>query len=403
MELAGARNSHNPKLWYMGKIGFGNEVFREAARDVKAALRGIAGLARKLIILDLDDTLWGGVVGDVGWEGIRLGGHDPVGEAFGDFQAQLKALRNRGVLLGIVSKNEESAAVEAITRNPEMRLRLDDFAGWRINWSDKVSNIRALALELNLGLQSVVFIDDNPVERSRVREALPELLVPEWPDDKLLYGKALLDLDCFDVPTISEEDLQRTQLYAAERKRQAIREEVKSFDEWLPTLGMKVIVERLSPSNLPRTAQLLNKTNQMNLSTRRMTEGELATWADQDNHWVWTFRVADRFGDSGLTGIVSIVREGSSATIADFVLSCRVMGRRVEETMLHFVAGATRQLGMKQLKATYAPTARNKVCLTFWKECSGFEVGADGESFTLRLETSYPLPKGVELIAEDAS
>ena len=156
MELAGARNACNPKLWYMGKIGFGNEVFREAVKDVKAAVRGIAGQARKLIILDLDDTLWGGSVGDVGLEGIRLGGHDPTGEAFADFQAALRALKNRGVLLGIVSKNEESIAVEAISGHPEMVLRLDDFAGWRINWADKASNIQALVSELNLGLQSVV-------------------------------------------------------------------------------------------------------------------------------------------------------------------------------------------------------------------------------------------------------
>ncbi len=402
VELAGARNAHNPKLWYLGKTGFGNEVFKEAVKDVKAAIQGVFGQARKLIILDLDDTLWGGVVGDVGSEDLRLGGHDPIGESFVDFQAALKAMKNRGILLGIVSKNEESIAVEAISRHPEMVLRLEDFAGWRINWDDKAGNIQELVSELNLGLQSAVFIDDNPVERSRVREALPEVLVPEWPADKLLYKKALLELTCFDGPAITEEDLKRTRLYAAERQRVAMRDRVKSFDEWVCSLGTRVIVEPLNASNLPRAAQLVNKTNQMNLSTRRMGEADLAAWAEQENHHLWTFRVLDKFGDAGLTGIASIEIEGGSASFVDFVLSCRVIGRKVEEMILSFVANTTMAFGVKHLRAKYVPTPKNKVCLAFWQERSGFEVDASGESFTLRLESPLPTPNGIELVRKDA-
>ena len=403
MELAGAKNAYNPKLWYMGKIGFGNEVFKQAASDVKAALRGLAGQARKIILLDLDETLWGGIVGDVGWEGITLGGHDPIGEAFADFQHALKALKNRGLLLGIVSKNDESIALEAISRHPEMILRPDDFAGWRINWTDKAQNIVSLISELNLGLQSVVFIDDNPVERSRVRETLPEVLVPEWPQDRQLYKKALLELTCFDVPSITGEDAERTLMYAAERKRVAMRDEVKSFDEWLRTLDTRVIVESLNAPNLPRAAQLINKTNQMNLTTRRMTEAELLSWANQDNHRLWTFRVVDKFGDAGLTGIASIEFDHDTATVVDFVLSCRVMGRRIEETMLHQVASQAARLGIKQVRATYIPTPKNRVCQDFWKERSGFEADPGGEVFTRSLNAAYPLPDGINLVdKEDA-
>jgi HAD superfamily phosphatase (TIGR01681 family) len=202
IERAGT-NAFNPKLWYLGKIPFGNEIFKAAVQDIKAALRGMLGYARKLIIVDLDETVWGGIVGDVGWENLVLGGHHHRGEAYVDFQQALKSMKNRGILLAIVSKNEEQAALEAIQHHPEMVLALEDFAGWRINWQDKVQNILELMTELNLGPQSVVFIDDNPAERARVRESLPEVLVPDWPEDPLFYPAALLSLRCFEMPSLS--------------------------------------------------------------------------------------------------------------------------------------------------------------------------------------------------------
>jgi HAD superfamily phosphatase (TIGR01681 family) len=212
-ELVGEK-TFNPRLWYLGKVPFGNELFRAAVRDLKSALRGIGGHARKLIILDLDDTLWGGIVGDLGWQEIILGGHDPAGEALVDFQRELKAMSRRGIVLAIVSKNEELVALEAISKHPEMILRKEDFAGWRINWKDKAQNIVELLAELNLGLDSAIFIDDNPAERARVRDTLPDVFVPEWPADKRLYPQALRSLDCFDKPRISDEDRQRLQMYA---------------------------------------------------------------------------------------------------------------------------------------------------------------------------------------------
>ena len=218
IQLAGP-TAFNQRLWYLGKIRFSNDVFKAAARDLKGALRGLGGRAKKVIILDLDDVLWGGIVGETGWQGITLGGHDPAGEALVDFQRELKALARRGILLAIVSKNDESIATEAIAKHPEMVLKMDDFAGWRINWRDKAANIVDLMTELNLGLDSAVFIDDSPVERARVREALPQLFVPDWPSDKRLYPEALLSLDCFDSPSLTEEDRQRVRMSAADRVR----------------------------------------------------------------------------------------------------------------------------------------------------------------------------------------
>ncbi|NLH47131.1 MAG: HAD-IIIC family phosphatase [Myxococcales bacterium] len=399
LQAVGAK-AYSPKHWYLGKIEFGTEVFKEAAQDLKAALNALLGLARKLVIIDLDDTLWGGIVGDVGWENLALGGHDPVGEAFVDFQRALKALTNRGVLLGIVSKNEEAIALEAIRNHPEMVLRLDDFAGWRINWRDKAQNIGELAAELNLGRQSIVFIDDNPVERARVREALPEVLVPEWPADKLFYQSALQSLRCFDSPAISDEDRDRARMYLAERQRRQVQEEIGSLDDWLRTLGIQVIAEPLGDADLTRTVQLFNKTNQMNLSTRRLSEGELAAWAAQPAHRLFTFRVRDKFGDSGLTGIASLAIEGDTGRIVDFILSCRVMGRKIEEVMLHVLADYGRKIGRQRLVAEYRETAKNKPCLEFFRQRSGFAAETDAV-FVFPLAGEYPLPPGIELIVKD--
>jgi FkbH-like protein len=398
IESAG-RTAQQPKLWYLGKIPFHADVFAEAARDIKAALSGLSGGARKLLVLDLDDTVWGGIVGDAGWENLRLGGHDSVGEAFVDFQHAAKNLKRRGVVLAIASKNDEAVALEAIRSHSEMVLREDDFVAWRINWQDKARNIADLASELNLGLQSVVFIDDNPVERARVREALPEVFVPEWPEDKLLYASTLRALRCFDTPSLSKEDLERTELYTAERKRESLRVEVGSVDDWLKGLNIVVRVAPVTATNLARTTQLLNKTNQLNLSTKRYTEGELSAWVASADHELWTVSVADRFGDAGLTGIVSVEYEAEQAIVSDFVLSCRVMGRKIEETLLHLAVSAARRRGLPRVRARYLPTKKNKPCLEFFQR-SGFE--ASGNDFLWDASRDYGCPDVIHLTAEDS-
>jgi FkbH-like protein len=396
-QLAGP-TAFNQRLWYLGKVPFSNEVFKAAARDLKAALRGLNGQARKVVILDLDDTLWGGIVGEIGWQGITLGGHDPTGEALVDFQRELKALTRRGILLAIVSKNEESIAIEAIAKHPEMVLKMDDFAGWRINWRDKAENIIDLMVELNLGLDSAVFVDDSPVERARVREALPQLCVPEWPTDKRLYPQALLSLDCFDQPSLTEEDRRRGQMLAVERTRRESKLEL-GLEEWLVTLKTTVRIEELNRANLPRATQLLNKTNQMNLSTRRMSESNFDAWAREKTHRVWTFRVSDKFGDSGLTGILSVEIDGPRARIIDFVLSCRVLGRRVEEAMLHVAISWARSVGVQEVCATYYETPKNKPCYGFFQR-SGLDC-RDGNVFSWNAAKAYPLHGAIGLVYGD--
>lgn len=400
MAAAGASASH-PKLWFMAKVPFGPKVFAAAAGEIEAATQALAGATRKLVVCDLDNTLWGGIVGDDGWQNLQLGGHSPAGEAFVELQRGLKALSRRGVLLAIASKNEEAVALEAIERHPEMVLRREDFVAWRIDWNDKAQNIASLVEELNLGLQSVVFLDDNPVERARVRDMLPEVLVPEWPTDPMLYPKALAELTCFDTASLTEEDAERTQMYLAERQRRDLQQQVGSLDDWLMSLGVRVAVEPLGPANLTRTAQLFNKTNQMNLTTRRLTAEELQVWASGAGREVLVFRVGDRFGDSGLTGIASLEHDPASGTthVVDWILSCRVMGKRVEQAICHVLTERARRAGTQRLVARYVPTAKNTPCLRFWRDASGFTTEPE-DCFSWALEADYPLPPSVRL--EDA-
>jgi FkbH-like protein len=388
--------AYNPKLWYSSKTPFDTAVFREAAQDIAAALDGIRGRSKKIAIVDLDNTLWGGVVGDVGWKNLRLGGHDPVGEAFADFQKALKRLTNRGVVLAIVSKNEESVALDAINNHPEMILRAGDFAGWRINWDDKAKNIADLLAQLNLGADSAVFLDDSAFERARVAEALPQVLVPEMPQDPMQYPTVLSRLRCFDNPFVSAEDRTRTKMYVAERERAELRSEITSLDQWLASLELAVAAEALGDNNLERVAQLFNKTNQMNLSTRRMPASELLSWSQQEGHSVWAFRVWDKFGDYGLCGIVSFVTSGATAHVVDFLLSCRVMGRGVEDAMLAAVTQHVKEAGCDTLCATYVASARNQPCRRWLEQTTATEVEAN--KFVFSLGALVALPAHVKVI-----
>jgi len=242
----------------------------------------------------------------------------------------------------------------------------------------------------------VVFIDDNPVERSRVREALPEVYVPEWPDDKTLFASSLLELDCFDSAYTSAEDVSRREAYAAEKRRGLAKSAVTSVEDWLLSLNTEVTIEEFNDGNCTRIVQLLNKTNQMNLTTRRLSEQELYTWLQKDERKLWAFRVKDKFGDSGLTGILSLEIGYDSACVVDFVLSCRVMGRSVEQAMVAFAAQQCASAGLRELHATHIPTPKNQPCLKFWLS-SGFSHEGSESRFTWPLKVSYPFPKAIEI------
>ncbi|KPV42387.1 HAD-IIIC family phosphatase [Alicyclobacillus ferrooxydans] len=358
--------SYDPKLYAVGKVHYSREFFVKAANEIVSVASGAVGKTKKLIVCDLDNTLWGGVIGDDGINHIKLGGIDPIGESFVAFQKSLKALSSRGILLAIASKNEESIALDTIQNHSEMILRKEDFVTWRINWEDKAQNIIDMVKELNIGIDAVVFFDDNPSERDRVRMALPEVYVPDLPQDVTAYPSFLSNLACFETINITHEDRGRTQLYKAEQSRNIELSSSSSFQEWLQSLEIEVIMSPVTEQNLTRVVQLMNKTNQFNLSTRRMTEDEFLGWLHQETADAVTFRVKDRFGDLGLIGVVSTIGNGEGAReIVDFVMSCRAMGKQVEHAILYMVAVRLMNSGLRSLKAAYKETPKNKPILEF--------------------------------------
>ena len=400
LAAAGSRG-WSQKLWYAAKSPFTPAIIEQAGADIAAAVDGLAGRARRLVILDLDDVLWGGLVGEAGPAGLNLGGHDHVGEAFVDFQRALKRLTARGVQLAIVSKNDETAAFEAIDGHPEMQLRRRDFAAWRINWNDKAQNVADVLDELNLGAESAVFIDDSAIERARVREAVPGIMVPDWPDDPARFREALASLRGFDSPFLTAEDRGRTAMFAAERARRSGLAAAANLEDWLRTLDITLRVEPLHEINLDRATQLFNKTNQMTIATRRLTKAELEAWAAAPGQSMLTFRVADRFGDSGLTGILGLSFEGPGgrdATLVDFLWSCRVAGRNVEDAMLHVAIAQCRARRASTLRVEVTPTSRNKPCVDFFQR-SGLRAAGD-HVFVWDVAQPYPCPGWVTVTDE---
>ena len=296
------RPAHDSRMYAVAKILYSQRLFEKAAAEIKAVLRGSLGQAKKVIVCDLDNTLWGGVVGDDGQHDIKLGAPDPVGECFQSFQTVLKGLRSRGILLAICSKNDEKFALSVIEEHPAMTLRKSDFVAWRINWRDKAENLLSLAEELNLGLDSFVFLDDSPQERDQVRRVLPQVYTPDLPISPSDLAPFLSSLCCFETQTLGEEDFERTEMYQAERGRKETIDLSGDLENWLRSLQIEVHAAPLRRESLARATQLLNKTNQFNLSLRRLDEKSFWDWAGSACNAAYTFHVTDRFGDFGLTG-----------------------------------------------------------------------------------------------------
>lgn len=352
------QKSYDAKMYALGKIPFSRDFFLFVSNELKSVISGLYGQSKKLIICDLDNTLWGGVIGDDGIDNIKLGGIDPVGESFKLFQQELYRLSSRGIILAICSKNSESVALEMIEQHPDMILRKKDFSSIRINWNDKAANVVEIVKELNLGLQSVVFLDDNPSERDRIKQALPEVYVPDLPIDVTQYPVFISRLDCFETPVITLEDRKRTDWFKQEQKRESIKLNVDSLEEWLHSLEIKLTPHKLDKFLLTRAVQLMNKTNQFNMATRRFTIEEFWTWSEQPNNHAFLFEVEDKFGNAGYTGLISVsCDDGGQAEIHDFVMSCRVMGKGIEEAMLYLVI---KHLSPHHIRATYIKTEKNK-------------------------------------------
>ena len=358
--------AYDPRMYAVAKILYSPSLFEKAAAEIKSVLRGSIGQVKKVIVCDLDNTLWGGVVGDDGAHNIKLGAPDPVGECFHGFQKALKGLRSRGILLTICSKNEEKFALSVIEEHPAMALRKSDFVAWRINWTDKAKNISELAEELNLGLDSFVFLDDSPQERDQVRQLLPQVYTPDLPVSPAELAPFVCSLNCFETPSLAAEDFERTDMYQSERGRKEALDLSGDVDNWLQSLQVEVRAAPLRRESLARAAQLLNKTNQFNLALRRLDEKTLWDWAEDPCNSTYTFHVSDRFGDFGLTGLASVSLSGGEARIVDFVMSCRVMGKKVEEALLGYTLAQASAAGAERFVAALVDGPRNGPAKTFF-------------------------------------
>ena len=337
-------------------------VALHAANVVKAVL----GKTKKCLVLDLDNTLWGGIIGDDGMEGIQIGKETPEAEAYTAFQRYLLTLKERGVLLAVCSKNEEVVAKSGFS-HPDTVLQLDDFVAFQANWESKDQNIRAIARQLNIGLDSLVFLDDNPVERAIVRQGVPEVAVPEVTGgDVVSYIRALERNGYFEPIAISEDDRKRSEAYRENKKRVELEASLDSYEDFLQSLDMRAEIASFQPIYYDRIAQLTNKSNQFNLTTFRYTRADIERMA-KDSHYITLYgRLQDRFGDNGLVSVIIAEKEGSDVHIRLWLMSCRVLKRGMEEAMMDVLLARTRLAGGKKLIGYYYPTAKNGMVRDFY-------------------------------------
>ena len=318
------------------------------------------GQIKKCLILDLDNTLWGGVVGDDGWEGIQIGHGLGIGKAFTEFQQWIKKLKNRGIILAICSKNFEDKAKEPFENNPEMVLKLNDIAVFIANWNNKVDNIRTIQRILNIGFDSMVFLDDNPFERNMVRENIPDISVPELPEDPSEYLEYLYSLNLFETASYSEGDKDRTKQYQVEAQRVSFQKSFSNEEDYLKSLNMVSEIKDFDKFNIPRVAQLSQRSNQFNLRTVRYTEDEITDIENDDDYAKFSFTLKDKFGDNGLVCVIIMKKIDESTLFIDtWFMSCRVLKRGMENFTLNTIVDWAQRNGYKNIIGEYLPTLKN--------------------------------------------
>jgi FkbH-like protein len=350
---------HDPAIWHRSKHEVHPSATEAYGEQVVRVIAAGRGRSSKCLVLDLDNTLWGGVIGDDGLDGIVLGQGSGSGEAFLEFQRYTKALSDRGIILAVCSKNDEKNALEPFEKHPEMVLKRSDIACFVANWTDKASNLRHIAKSLNIGLDSLVFADDNPVERALIRRELPMVAVPELPEEPAMYVSTIAAAGYFEGIQITAEDRLRGQLYQANAERERLQENVTDMASYLASLQMVLTARPFDSVGLARVTQLINKTNQFNLTTVRMTEAQVQTCMTDPQTVTLQVRLVDRFGDNGIIAILIARASGTDAEIATWLMSCRVLGRRVEEACLNVLAQRCAELGAERLIGMYRPTEKN--------------------------------------------
>jgi FkbH-like protein len=351
---------HDPALWHRSKQEISPVAAPLYGDLVGRLLAARQGRSFKCLVMDLDNTMWGGVIGDDGLEGIALGQGSALGEAYVAFQDYAREQSRRGVILAVCSKNDEANALEPFEKHPDMVLKRPDIASFVANWSDKAGNLRAIAEELNIGLDSLVFLDDNPFERNLVRRELPMVAVPEVTDDPTDYPRALADAGYFEGLSVTDEDRERTAQYQGNKAREALKESATDLESYLRAMEMQLVWKRFDRIGLQRIVQLINKSNQFNLTTKRYTEEDVLAVMTDPHAFGLQLRLLDRFGDNGVIAIIiGRLQPDHDLYIDTWLMSCRVLGRQVEPTTLNLIAAQAVKLGARRLVGEYVPTRKN--------------------------------------------
>lgn len=394
----GKKHILNYKMYYLGDIQIDFPYLSRLCQEYMAYIKPAVSLTKKCIVLDLDNTLWGGVIGEDGMEGIKLG-PTPEGRPFVEFQKYLLSLYNRGVILAINSKNNEEDVTKVLREHPYMVLRENHFASIKANWNDKISNMKEIAEDLEIGLDSFVFFDDDPFNREVVKGSLPEVLTMDVPKDPSLYLEALMELNDFNSFQYSDEDKRRGQMYAEQRKRQELSKITTDITEYLKALEMVITLEQANSFTIPRISQLTQKTNQFNMTTKRYLEDDIKAFLQQGDI-VCSVKVVDKFGDNGITGVAIVKKELDKWFIDSFLLSCRVIGRRVEETMIAYIFAKAKEEHATSIIAEFVPTKKNMLAKDFYKK-NGFRLVEEKEGrevWEYLLEKEYAYPDFVKVV-----
>lgn len=396
------------RFWYHSKHAFSVNATGQVGHSGARLIAAIKGRAKKCVVVDLDNTLWGGVIGDDGSQSIKIGAGTVEGEAFAEFQSYLLALKERGVILAVCSKNDHDIARTAFTESPGMVLQYEDFAMFVANWSNKADNIKSIAESLEIGLDSMVFVDDNPVERDLVRTMLPMVAVPELTADPSQYLR-ILDRECYaDQVAFTDEDSRRTDSYRANMSRKESRIQFTNLDEFLKHLEMTAAVGEFDDSNLPRIAQLINKSNQFHLTTTRYSEAQVRAMIADDSKTCRYFRLTDRHGDNGLISVLILDDQNDEELVIDtWVMSCRVLARGMEEFICNELVSLTKAKNRSRLIGRYLPTEKNGLVADLYERL-GFEKLADEEGQTTWqltvTESTQPAQSFIRRVdADDAS
>jgi len=391
----GEKNVIDYKKMYYGDIKINFDIIPHLIYEFLSYVKPILGLNKKCIVLDLDNTLWGNIIGEEGIEGIKIGPY-PEGRSFVEFQKVIKSLSENGIILAINSKNNQKDAMKAINEHPHMILREQDFSCMKINWNDKISNMKEISNELNIGLDSIVFFDDDPVNRELIRMSMPEINTIELPEDPSTYAEILRNLNDFNTLKITKDDTERKKMYNQEQNRQKLESNTENLNEYLKKLDIKIKIKLDNKIAISRISQLILKTNQFNLTTKRYQEEQIKEFVEDETMIVGCSEVEDKFGENGITNVFIIKTKSNEWIIDTFLLSCRIMGRGIEEGIVGKILEIAKQKGIEKITATFIPTEKNKPAENFLKNY-GFKKENENWVFLLKNKIKIPDHLQVEL------